>query len=135
MIHMIIFHIRDNGNVRTKLQERTIALIGLGYKIVTFTELRIRAEIRYFTANNDRRGCPSVRQSHPQHRSRRRLAMCPRYRDALVFIDKRCIDVRTVEFRDAEVFGSQDFRIIKRDSRGNDNGIGAAHILRFLAAQ
>lgn len=56
-------------------------------------------------------------------------------RDALVLADEGRIDVRAVQLRDTEVLGRQDFRIVERDGRRDDDGVDAADILRLLAAQ
>ena len=61
--------------------------------------------------------------------------MCTSHSDAFIFIDQRCIDIRTVQLRDAKVFGSQYLGIVKGDCCRNNDSINAAYILRFLSAQ
>ena len=135
VVHVVVFDIRHNGDVRVELEERTVALIGLRHEVVARAELCIRAEVRDLTADDDRRRDAGMRQGDAEHRSRRRLAVRAGDRDALVLIDECRIDVRAVQLRDAEVLGRQDFRIVERDGSRDDDGIHAADVLRLLAAQ
>ena len=55
MVKMIIFDIRHDCNIRLQFQKRSVTFISLGNQKFTASEFGIRAEIRRFAADYDRR--------------------------------------------------------------------------------
>ena len=135
MVHVVIFHIGDHGNVGMQLQKGAVALVCLGHQILALAQLGIGAQVRHFAAHDDGRRNPGIVQRHAQHGGSGGLAMRPCHGNALIFVHQRRIDIRAVQAGDAQVTGSQHLRVVMGDGRGHHDGICPADILGLLAAQ
>ena len=132
---MIIFDVCYDSDVRAQLQEGPVAFIRLGDEITPRSELRIRTQIRYLAADDDRRGNTGTVQCHADHGSGRGLAVRPGDRNAVICIDERRIDIRAVKLGNAQIPCRDHLYIIVGDRRGDDDGIRAAHILGMLSVR
>ena len=135
MVHVVVLDVRDDGDVGMELEEGAVALVGLGDEVVACAGLGVRAEIRHLAADNDGRRDARRLERDAEHGGRRRLAVRAGDGDALVLIDERRVDVRAVELRDAEVARREHLGVVVGDGGRDDDGVGAAHVLRALAAE
>ena len=62
VVHVVVFDIRHDGDVRVELEEGTVTLIRLRHEVIARAELGIRAEVGDFAADDDGRRDARVRQ-------------------------------------------------------------------------
>ena len=131
--HVLAIDVRHHGNRRRQLQERSVALVGLGNHVIAASEPRVAAERAEPAADHRGRIEPGALEHQRHHRRRRRLAMRAGDGDAVAQPHQlgEHLGARNDGNVPAHRFGG--FRIRRRDRRRHHDDVRAADVLGVVA--
>ena len=134
MVQMVIFDVRDDGNAGTELQEGAVAFVGLRHDPGAGAIPRVAAQGTHVAADDDGRVQPGFRRDDGNHGARRRFAVCAGdgHTLRLVIVQQFRQDIAAVQDRNAFGPCGLQFRIVRMDGAGNDDGVGAVDLRRVV---
>ena len=133
--HMIAIDTCQHRNNRLKTQERAIALIRLGYEVLTSTKARMGSGARELPPNNERGVQASFCKKTSNEACCRGLTMRPRDGNTLAETHQFRQHFSARHDRDALPTGGDQFRIFGRHGAGGHYHIGSVHIVRIVPNQ
>jgi hypothetical protein len=132
VIGIDVGHHRDH---RLQVQERGIALVGLGNQITAGTETCVCMRAEQPAADHIGRIQTRLGEHAGDQTGRRGLAVRTGHRNAVAEPHQFGEHLRTPDHRDAALLGFANFRIVGGNRAGHDDDIGIAQMRRVMAGE
>ena len=121
--------VRDDGDHRLQMQERRIALVGLGDEILPLTETGVRIGTGQAPADDERRVEPALGEHARDEARRRRLPVRARNGDTVTKPHELAEHLGALNDRNALTPRLGDLGIRCGDGAGDDDDVGIAEVL------
>ena len=132
-LHVLAVDVREQGDRRRQLEERSIALVGLDDHVLAGAEARVAAE-RAEPAADHRRRIEAGALEHPRHhRRRRRLAVRAGDRDARAQAHELGEHLGARNDRHVPRPRGHDFGVVRGDGRRDDDDVGVADVVGVVS--
>ena len=132
-IHVLAIDVGHHREDRRELQERAVALVGLGHQVLRLAQPRVGAH-RIDAAADDHRGIESAGGQHRRnHRRGRGLAVHAGDGDAVFQAHQLGQHLGALDHRNVLLVRGDDFGIVAMDGRADDDDFRAGDVLGAMA--
>src|SRR5665647_1649840 len=133
LVEVLLVDVRQDGDEGGEVEERAVALVGLGDDEVPGSELGVGPDRVQAAADDDRRVEAAGLEDERGHGRRRRLAMGAGHGNAVLHPHELGQHLGPGDDRDQALPGLDDFDVVLADGRRDDDDVGVLEVLGPVA--